>query len=230
MCGIFGVISKTTFADLEMFKELGEANTIRGNLGFGGVSVTYHQPEGRSGNVFRFLAPFNPVYVPDEPAHLLLGHVRAPTGGQTQNPREIHPFQSKEFLLAHNGLLLNHDRFPDWRVNPLISVDSQVIVGGIQYHRNSGASILTAIKETVQSLEGQQACWLHDMPDGGVYLWRVMSPIYVGIHGENLCFSSVETHRTYTLLREGVIYRYDKQSHGLQPTESFTYYNPYQLQ
>jgi glutamine phosphoribosylpyrophosphate amidotransferase len=223
MCGIFGIVSRRS-VDAEQFIRLGELNTQRGNLAFGGIVL--HQDHVET---YRYTTPFDGSKIPLDNTCIALGHVKAPTGGQSDNIAEVHPFENANLLLAHNGLLLNHLQFPEWRLDPAINVDSQVIIGGIQMKLDTGLTVIEAIKETVEALDGQQACWLWHKPTGDLYLWRVMSPIYKGMDTEQFIFSSTKSNATQQILREGVIYRFDWTHYDLIEITNFDYYNPYQV-
>jgi glutamine phosphoribosylpyrophosphate amidotransferase len=223
MCGIFGIIAHTAI-DSEQFTRLGHLNTERGNLAFGGIVIHPGQAD-----VYRYATPFDGNKVPLNGSSIALGHVKAPTGSQSHNLTEVHPFETIDLLLAHNGLLLNYTQFPQWRFDPAINVDSQVIVGGIQNHLDTGLTVPNAIKATVEALDGQQACWMWHKPSGDLYLWRVMSPIYASVDAERFVFSSVKSDMAQCNLTEGVIYRLDWTHYALIETATFNYYNPYQV-
>jgi|GEM_PF-4941751 len=223
MCGIFGIISKNDVNPLPL-AHIAQSNVERGNLGFGGVTYGWQNQL----EIFRFTEPFNIGLIPLPRARAVLAHTRAPTGAQSDRIEEIHPFESQDVLLAHNGLILNHEAFPDWRINPGISVDSQIIAGGIQAGINRGQDIVASIKHTVERLEGQQACWLVDKRSSHVYIWRVMSPVYVAmLDGATMAFSSSRTLSGGRLLREGVIYRIDLHRIDSEEVTTFAYKNPY---
>ena len=130
------------------------------------------------------------------------GRCRAPTGRQSNDIAEVHPFETPDILLAHNGLLLNHADFPQWRINTTIQVDSQVIAGGIQHYLGAGETVPDAIQHTVEVLDGQQACWLWHKPSAAVYLWRVMAPVYYTSGADALAFSSVKDSATQMLIED----------------------------
>ena len=229
MCGIFGIVSNSRIDPAE-FRALGQLSTARGNLGFGGLVVN------RQGcDVYRYPIPFDAMKVPLQDAIIALGHVRAPTGGQSSNIAEVHPFETRDLLLAHNGLLLNHTDFPQWRIDPAQNVDSQVIIGGIQRHLDDGLPLAEAIKQTVEALDGQQACWLWHKPTSQIYLWRVMAPNYVSVHAaqdhhpQRLIFSSIKGPLAQNLLDEGIIYRLDPAVLSLSEVANFAFYNPYRV-
>src|SRR5215475_13028569 len=99
MCGIFGIITKHGTVDPLSFASLGQANTIRGNRGFGGIVIA-----NGSLSTYRYPQPFDEQKVELEGVQTALGHVRAPTGGQSDRLDEIHPFETSDLLLAHNGI------------------------------------------------------------------------------------------------------------------------------
>lgn len=219
MCGIFGIWSQNNI-DHSQFASLGDLNTRRGNLGFGTLI------KGKNDlRVIRYATPFDAAKVQWEWADLVLGHVRAPTGGQSDNLAEIHPLETQDLLLAHNGLLLNHHLFPEWRLDPALNLDSQVIIGGIQYFLDAGRDIVESIQATVEKLEGQQACWLWHKPTQQLYLWRVMSPIYTQQTADQIVFSSVQNGAISNLLDEGMIYHVEPQK--IAGVGHFSYYSPY---
>ncbi len=258
MCGIFGILSigadgLIAAAD---FIALGERNTARGNLGFGGLIIRDRGASPATPIVYRFAEPFDGSRIPLTEAKVALGHVRAPTNVRTDDLVAIHPFETRELLLAHNGLLLNHAQFPAWQINPALNVDSGVIIGGIQHHLDQGAPIIEAIGQTVAVLDGQQACWLWHKPTGALYLWRVMSPIYVGrtsppsplsvsqrggVIQESafsviregasfmVIFSSVKDEHAQALLDEGMIYQLAPDFGDFRPIAHFPFYNPYRV-
>ncbi len=247
MCGIWGIITLGQ-VDYGQFAQLGEMNKARGNLGFGGY-VADLQDTAVSDRIFRYPQPFDPELLPVQPANVVLGHIRAPTGSRSNSVAEVHPFAVDDLLLAHNGLLLNHLDFPEWRLDTAVSVDSQIILGGIHGYRQKGLSISEAISQTVSQLDGQQACWLWSKTEQKLYLWRVMSPIYVWQMGDVFLFSSMNLTRRrggaeggverpslpdssalifdHVLLDEGKIYQFDFATMNLNVSGEFTFYSPY---
>jgi len=223
MCGIFGIVSKTAVQP-QQFRSLAEANRVRGNLAFGCLTAESSGGSWQTA-VNRFAEPFRPEMVQLGDVPIALGHIRAPTAGQTKETAEIHPFHVDGLYLAHNGLLLNYADFPEWRLNPALSVDSQVILGGIHANREQG--ITAAIKTTAARLEGQQACWLWNAQNSALYLWRVMSPIYVLSSENQFTFSSIKVDPDMTLLTEGVVYYLPEGRLDLEEAGSFPYHSPY---
>ena len=220
MCGIFGIFARTI--DPTAFQALGELNTARGNRAFGVLLF-----DGAVCTVTRRVGPFDASAEDVSHGSVLLGHVRAPTDGHADDPAAVHPFETRDVYLAHNGLLLNHGDFAHWRIPSMAALDSTVIAGGIQRQLDNGRSIVEAIRQTVEPLDGQQACWLWHKPTHSVYLWRVMAPIYWLSEAAASTFSSVRQAPTAALLREGIIYRIDPGTRTLDQCGTFSYHNPF---
>lgn len=221
MCGIFGIVSLEQETQAA-FVALAELNKARGNRGFGGL-----WGDGGALVPFRQPQPFDPTLVPAQAARVQLGHIRAPTGRQSTAVTDVHPFSAPCGWLAHNGLLLNHEQFPQWQLDTAVMVDSAFILGGIQAHVAAGLALPMAIRQTVEKLQGQQACWLWARPQGALYLWRVMAPVYIGHGHGRFVFSSVKHETAYERLAEGVIFRLDPHNLTFAACETFSFYSPY---
>jgi glutamine phosphoribosylpyrophosphate amidotransferase len=225
MCGIYGVIDKTAVSR-EAFIGLGLANKQRGNRTFGYVTAVWRpQPP----TVHRFIAPFQPQLVQMGACHVALAHNGTPTNGRPTTETAVHPFASRSALLAHNGMLLNHEAFGQWRLDPErpITVDSEIILGGIQHCLDGGTAVAEAIAQTVGQLEGQQACWLWHLPTQQLYLWRVMSPLFILNDRQSFHCSSVRFGPIQQLLSEGIVYQLDPVTLALTEAAAFDFYSPY---
>ncbi len=224
MCGIYGIIDKTAVSR-EAFIGLGLVNKQRGNRTFGYATAVLPQPP----TVQHFMAPFQPQVVQLGACQVALAHNGTPTNGRPLTATAVHPFASRSALLAHNGMLLNHEAFGQWRLDRErpSSVDSEIILGGIQHYLDEGTAVAQAIAETVSQLEGQQACWLWHRPTQQLYLWRVMSPLFMFNDGQSVHFSSVRLGPIQNLLPEGIVYRLDPATLSLTEAAVFNFYSPY---
>lgn len=223
MCGIFGVISPTQF-NPAVFNTLGELNKQRGHVGFGVAAGS------GTLTILRQTGPFNAQLLALGGCQIALGHNCTPTAGQySAGVERLHPFESAECLLAHNGLLLNPHLFPHWQLSPQDKVDSQLILGGIENYLQQGQTVTEAIAHTAGQLEGQQACWLWHKPTSTLYLWRVMAPLFVENTAASFAFSSLKTAGIQTLLTEGVVYQLTFPALQFTAVGSFPFYSPYKI-
>lgn len=204
MCGIFGGYKVKNLDNLAQF------NVKRGNLGFGGLSISRGQEI-----IFRYSMPYHKeLSIPA--GDLIFCHTLASTG----DAKRIHPFETDRFVLAHNGILLDY-KFQDWYIGP---VDSQYLLGGIQYKVNEGMSVIRAIKGTNEQLKGQRACWLWDKFEKIAYFWRVMSPLFYV--EKPFTFSSAEFEDS-KMLEEGTVYSFDYRNDLFSKCETFKFYSAY---
>lgn len=234
MCGIFGLF---VHSDADWQQQLIAANEHRGSLGGGCVAY------GPAHTYLDYVRSFYPARL-TRTADIWLAHTRAPTGANNHDLSELHPIESKDFFLAHNGLLLGDPKPPDMGVlpdlrrrSPYPDTDTGFMAWVIQDSITNGESFPEAIAHFVSNYKGQQACWLLDKASLCVYLWRVMSPIFVGSAG----FSSTQLLEGLTTegkpigpifsepLDEGVVYCYDPRvlPYRLRPVAHFEFETPY---
>jgi len=219
MCGIMGFVvsGRHRKADSVLLESIIAANVARGTRGYG---AWVWDPSGS------FLVKEMAEISPDIAIQCTrLGtvcaiHTRAPTGGQDsyKELERVHPFSIGHFLFAHNGLLLNwrNNQTMEWLHDASngklsrIDVDSVAIAAGIQRHYEMGLSVHASICYTMEAVEGQAGCWLWDDQVKALYLWRVMSTVYIRLIDGVYYFSSAMVDGVFTendLLTEGTVIR-----------------------
>ena len=182
MCGIYGIFNRP--GSSSDHRELLALNRVRGDLGGGLVSFN-------NDNSYRQVLRSTCLADVNEArnrGNVVLGHVRAPIGGQTDTVDFLHPFETADFMLAHNGLLLNWYKPVAYG---LPNVDSACMLEIIQRTYSERGSVLYAIQLACEELQGQFACWLYHKTTGDVYIWRCMSPLWITHTQEWTSVSSV---------------------------------------
>jgi len=107
--------------------------------------------------------------------HTFLVHTRQQTDGDPAYNENNHPFNTKDFILAHNGVVnLDKEQESKFKLREDIECDSYLIVALIQhfYDKNKGKSVVKAIEEMSKYITGTYACWLYDKRHKDVYLFR----------------------------------------------------------
>lgn len=195
--------------DPSFFNYLAGLNQQRGNKAFGyfdGKTVTKLNDSWYD----NFVAP---------QTELLLAHLLSPTG-KPLGLDGVHPFERSGWLLAHNGILLNRNDFPEWRG----AVDSQTILNGFVQESYNYPEV-DALTNVLEKMNGQHACWLTNGKT--IYLWSVMSPVYYYEDDSLLTFSSaafkVEGQNAQKL-EQGIVFEI---SNGLQVVKKFNYKTHY---
>jgi glucosamine 6-phosphate synthetase-like amidotransferase/phosphosugar isomerase protein len=183
MCGIF----KST--KLERFNELYDANTVRGFSSFGGVFQRNNK---------------HTVYKTDDVdtkinivADLYLGHLRAPTGiGLTFTPIRCHPFEYRNWLVAHNGILTNHRELtPDHiRDNHTYEIDSSVIPFQLHLHGY----------RCFEKFKGTWACWMYNILTRQLFITRSDNTLFVD--PKTADFSSTATNNCNQSISPRIVY------------------------
>jgi glucosamine 6-phosphate synthetase-like amidotransferase/phosphosugar isomerase protein len=197
MCGIFG---STNFHDFEI---LYSRNKERGNFAHG----FYYIKKNGETYVRKGSGEFNLTgeyaWKDTLQYNTYLGHTQAPTSAQRKfKPITSHPFNCGNFVVAHNGVLENHNELSQEYFNEDVVVDSEVIPKLLDY-LYVGDDII-AIEEVCNKLKGIFSCWIYSKYSSQTYVIRNGCTLYTD--DDMQIFTSVKTNRAKTSLVEGNIY------------------------
>jgi len=198
MCGIFGA------TDFKQFEILYSRNKARGTFSHG---FFYVKKSERDTYTRKGKGEYNLTgeYVWDDTNSydMYLGHTQAPTSSQRKyKPITSHPFNYGRFVVAHNGVLENHNILSQEYFNEDVTVDSEIIpklldtmfVGDDIY----------AIEEVCNKLKGIFSCWIYSKYTSQVYIVRSGSTLYTD--DDMQVFTSIKTNKATKQLDEGKIY------------------------
>lgn len=234
MCGIFG---SNVFKN---FERIYIENKRRGIYSFGSLYVAANKEIYMSKHKGTRSLTGDYAYANDFSWYL--GHTQAPTSKQREySPRTTHPFEDMYHIVAHNGVLENHEEIEEQQlVNHMNPVDSSVIPALIGMLLDFDEDVMTiesndeirktgemfAIEKTFSQLKGTFACWVYSKLTGCIYLTRSGSTLYGNLDtGE---FSSVKIKGLIEdELDEGVVYCVTTE--GLARCGSFETSSPFFL-
>jgi len=125
----------------------------------------------------------NEIFLND--VHTFLMHTRMNTQGHPEINENNHPFNTKDFILAHNGNLIGLDALKTkYKIKTDIECDSYILAHMIQanFDKSKSEEYRVAIKEAIlkslQDAKPVYACWLYYKPKKEIYLFRNTNPIY----------------------------------------------------
>ena len=196
MCGIFGATTLNTYETLYRH------NAKRGNFAGGSLYTT---PKGDM-----YLKKWEGTKPPGDMTGeivwthdhtLFMGHTQAPTSAERDyKVSTTHPFEHGWFIVAHNGVLENHEQLRDEYLRDAHGdcgtvsfnttknkVDSAVIPALLD-ELHVGDDVL-AIKETFSKIKGTFACWVYSKHTKQAYLVRSGSTLFGDF--EDSIFSSI---------------------------------------
>ena len=151
--------------------------------------------------------------------NLVLMHTRNSTQGSPDDNKNNHPFNTKDFILAHNGCIYNdEDLIKEYKLNTDIKCDSYVIVALIQYYYDKGENVKNAIKNALKEISGGFSCWLYHKEKGELYFFRNgKNPLeyYIDEERDILMFASeskyiVDTYKTDVSITDTITSDEDK--------------------
>lgn len=103
----------------------------------------------------------------------IVGHNRLTTQGGANRNHNNHPFETRDLVLVHNGIISNENelnRRKDLRFKG--ETDSLTIIHALQAKLSSGSTILEAIKVVAENLEGSFSVLLYYKTDGNLYYFK----------------------------------------------------------
>ena len=156
---------------------------------------------------------------------IFLGHTQAPTSEKRSfSPSTSHPFQYKEWLIAHNGVLTN-DKELKKTIKDKKSynvVDSSVIAPLIHLKVKELGDEVAGICKALSSLKGTFGLWIYNQKTSNIFLARSGSTVFANFLTND--FSSLK-EQDYVELEEGVLYLLTKE--GLTSVGMFDTNSPF---
>lgn len=201
MCGIGGMINtlkKPLGVRLSTdCKEMLINCEERGNDAFG--YMTNSKVFKVEGSVTEFIEKNgkDPILNEFKKSNFVLYHTRKMTSGLPSVNHNNHPFETKDLVFAHNGIIYNDSLLKNQhKFEYDIETDSFIIPVLIQHHMDKGLIIEEAMKKTFEQVSGSYACWLHYKPKKRTFLFRHGNPLVIGyIPAKNLMlFASESNH------------------------------------
>lgn len=223
MCGIFGSLNYRTFETLY------RANRIRGN--FAGGSM-YVRRVDNDMHIKKWPGVQSDVsltgdYAFTDQYDLYVGHTQSPTSShRNYDTSTTHPFMSGDWIVAHNGVLENHEHLVQYYLSDLQGykkpkIDSQVIPMLLdRLYVDNDADVLS---EVFTSLKGTFACWVYHMKTKQLYIARSGSTLFMNKTSGS--FSSVKTEQASTEVLPG--HAYCITSEGVADVATFKCHSPF---
>lgn len=161
-------------------------------------------------------------YCPYFAADSYLGHLRAPTGNSRAfSTIHSHPFEYGDWIVAHNGIITNHDSL----------VESVHNIEGKErdYHYQVDSSLIPYLLhwhgfEAFNKLKGTWACWMYNTQLKALYITRSDNTLFIDFDGG---FSSAPIEG-YIPLPERKIFKLNGKSyeHSFSYNTKPTYFVP----
>ncbi len=179
MCGICGLISQDglNVEASKLFEKVMNNIESRGRDAFGYFSYPKNGIYKVDSSVSDFLTK-KKIWTDIKRERVVLGHTRATTKGTEKTNHNNHPFETKDFVLAHNGVIWNEENLrKSQKIENEIETDSYIIIALIQKFYLETKNVVEAIKKTTALIRGSYACWLFHRKSGEVFLFRKTNPI-----------------------------------------------------
>lgn len=210
MCGINGIFKFGYLKEDEkkLFKELLKNTEIRGKDATGiynGYEVVKIDKPAR--NFVRTKAFKNAF---KKRTNFLFGHNRLTTVGNEKFIENNHPFETEQFVFAHNGTFHNYHLYYTKLDlidinNKYVETDSFVFLKLMEKHYKENNDIIEALKYAAKNINGTMACWLYDKYNNDLYLFRrsyyTTSPLNIVYFNDMIIFASELSHIIHAIYK-----------------------------
>ena len=183
MCGIFGIVSRSSWPREDLTK-LADHAQQRGRdssgllfLDCGAYHV--HRADYRIERLLKEVRPFH--------APVVMGHSRLITNGFGDN----QPVVREGVCVLHNGIVVNHEAIWD-KIGkaPDLQIDTEVIPAIAAKHLDDGGRVEDVPQAVLSLCKGVVACALALPKLGKLCLFSNNGSLYIGYKGETAFFSS----------------------------------------
>ena len=179
----------------------------------------------------------------------LIGHNRLATTGDEKMNKNNHPFETSNLMLVHNGIISNHDSLKgNFALDYPEETDSAIIIHLMEAYLEQDYSIIKAIKETAECLQGSYSVMVYYKPENKIFYFKNSSTSFafmktitktgkISLYGStktsNLvnCYDwtkdglfDIDTlrNRAYAEPKAGIVYELTKNKLNIDEVEKFT--------
>ena len=179
----------------------------------------------------------------------LIGHNRLATTGDEKLNKNNHPFETSNLMLVHNGVISNHDSLKgNFALDYPEETDSAIIIHLMEAYLEQDYSIVRAIKETAESLQGSYSVMVYYKPENKIFYFKNSSTSFafmktitktgkISLYGstktQNLvsCYDwtkdglfDIDTlrNRAYAEPKSGIVYELSKDKLNIDEVGIFT--------
>jgi len=152
-----------------------------------------------------------------------LMHTRLATRGDPLNNINNHPFETENFVLAHNGHIWTYDSYfiSEKTVsvvkNNIPETDSYQIIEKIETEYSKDYDAFEATKRAIEKLYayGDYALWIYSKTEHLLILYRDINPLHIAYENDKLWFASEKEmlsalgFENISSLAKGYMYAYD---------------------
>jgi len=229
MCGIGGVWcfgSELDEKDAERLKKLAVSLESRGNEAYGFYNgekvVKFPSRASQVIEMIERLVPWESLVAGKK---MFLMHTRLATTGSPLDNVNNHPFETKHFVMAHNGQLWDYEYYYVVKNGIWLKefdepeTDSYKIISKTEEEFKKCKNSVEAFKRTMEGLyyQGSYAIWIYSKIDDLLMFYRDSNPLSVAIDSGKLWFASEDTmlkklgFKDVSEIKAGEIFVYDRR-------------------
>ena len=124
----------------------------------------------------------------------VLNHNRAATQGHHADNKNNHPFESKNFIFSHNGVLTGNFYLKEFNSDNEPETDSWLFLRILEEKYEESKDLVKTLKTEIENVSGSITFWLYDKNTQDIYFYNDNRRLYYyRDHGE-FWFASLESY------------------------------------
>ena len=125
---------------------------------------------------------------------IVLNHNRAATQGHYIDNKNNHPFETKNFVFSHNGVLTGNFHLKSFNAEDEPETDSWLFLRLLEEKYEEKNDLVDALKYSIKKSDGSLTFWLYDKNTDDVYFYNDNRRLYYYRSKGEFWFASLESY------------------------------------
>ena len=200
MCGISGLISRNPINDkqanhlLELFCDMETEGSDAAGF-YNGKRIVKFPTTPSSVIALRYNHMIDlDLYEEILNTKIVLNHNRAATQGHQIENKNNHPFESKNFIFSHNGVLTGDFFLKSFNAEEEPETDSWLFLRRLEEKYEEKNDLISSLKIAIGNVSGTLTFWLYDKNTNDVYFYNDNRRLYYYRDRGEFWFASLESY------------------------------------
>jgi len=125
---------------------------------------------------------------------IILNHNRAATQGHYTENKNNHPFETKNFIFSHNGVLTGEFCLKKYNADEEPETDSWLFLRALEEKYEKKKDLIESLKTTIKDITGSITFWLYDKNTDEIYFYNDNRRLYYYRDRGEFWFASLESY------------------------------------
>ena len=200
MCGISGLVTRNPINDkqanelLELFCDMETEGSDAAGF-YNGKRIVKFPTTPSSVLALRYNDMIDlDLYEEVRNKKIVLNHNRAATQGHYIENKNNHPFESKNFIFSHNGVLTGDFYLKTFNAEEDPETDSWLFLKSLEEKYEEKNDLVQSLKNAIKDVSGSITFWLYDKNTDDIYFYNDNRRLYYYRNKGEFWFASLESY------------------------------------